>query len=91
MGTLAKLGELIVPAWEGRPGASEAGAAEFLDFLVGTSPQSRIDLYRNGLDTLNRRSQDKFGKPFTSTAPAEADVLLAPLREPWTYRRAGKR
>ncbi len=89
MGTLAKLGELIVPAWEGRPGASEAGAAEFLDFLVGTSPQSRIDLYRNGLDTLNRRSQDKFGKPFTSTAPAEADVLLAPLREPWTYRRAG--
>jgi hypothetical protein len=90
MTALAKLGELIAPAWEGKPGAAEAEAAGFLDFLVGCSPKSRIDLYKNGLDTLNRRSQEKFGKPFALVSSSEADTLLAALREPWTYGAAGK-
>ena len=85
MATLTKLGEIIVPAWNGNPGASEAGAAEFLDFLVGCSPPSQVDLYKNGLDTLNGRSQKQFGKPFALISAHEADALLAPLREPWTY------
>jgi len=43
---LTRLGEMMVPAWDGRPGASEAGAAAFLDFLMGScllaSEQLRI-------------------------------------------------
>lgn len=85
---LSKLGELIAPSWNGNPGAGEAGAAKFLDFLVGCSPRSRIELYKSGLDTLNHRSQEKFGKPFALITAGEADTLLAPLREPWTYRSA---
>jgi hypothetical protein len=85
---LSKLAEIIVPGWEGNPGAREVGAAEFLDFLVGCSPQSRIDLYKNGLDGLNRLSQQKFGKQFAVTDSHEADALLAPLREPWSYGKA---
>lgn len=86
---LSKLGELIAPSWNGNPGAGEAGAAEFLDFLVGCSPTTRIDLYRNGLDMLNRHSQKKFGKAFALTTTEESATLLAPLREPWTYGSAG--
>lgn len=90
MSALFKLGELIAPPWYGNPGASEAGAAGFLDFLVGRSPQSRIEMYKNGLDTLNRHSLEKFGKPFALVTAEEADTLLAPLREPWTYGGASK-
>ncbi len=82
---LSKLGDTIAPPWDGNPGAGEASAAEFLDFLVGCSPQSRIELYKNGLDTLNNHAQEKFGKPFALVTAGEADTLLAPLREPWTY------
>jgi hypothetical protein len=39
---------------------------------------------------LNHHSQEKFGKPFALTTSSEADTLLAPLREPWTYGSAGK-
>jgi len=77
---LRQLGELIVPAWNGYPGASEAGAAEFLDFLVGCSPQPRLDLYRHGLDALNRISHSKFGKPFADVDSQQAATLLAPLK-----------
>ena len=85
---LSKLGEIIVPPRNGNPGAHEAGAAEFLDFLIGCSSQQQIELYKTGLDTLNRHSNEKFGKPFAQLAAAQADSLLAPLREPWTYPKA---
>ncbi len=90
MTALSKLGELMAPAWDGKPGAAEAGAAEFLDFLVGCSPESRISLYKSGLDTLNHLSREKFGKMFALTTSSEADTLLTPLREPWSYGSAGK-
>ncbi|HLH01534.1 MAG TPA: gluconate 2-dehydrogenase subunit 3 family protein [Bryobacteraceae bacterium] len=90
LAALARLGEVLVPAWDGKPGAAEAGAAEFLDFLVGSSPANRIELYKSGLDELNRRAQQQFGKPFAAISQADADSLLAPLREKWSYGRAAK-
>src|SRR5580658_4539876 len=50
---LRKLGEIMMPAAQDTPGALEAGAAEFLDFLIGVSPPDRATLYRSGLDRLN--------------------------------------
>jgi hypothetical protein len=86
LSALRKLGELIVPSWNDIPGATEAGAAEFLDFLVGCSPKSRLDLYRNGLTALNRSAEQAFGKNFGMLDAREADRLLSPLRERWTFR-----
>lgn len=91
MRTLSKLGELLAPAWNGNPGAGECGAAEFLDFLVACSGHSRIELYKNGLDDLNRQSQQKFGIDFDSITSQQAVAILAPLREPWTYANAASR
>jgi hypothetical protein len=81
---LQRLSELLIPAMDGNPGAAEAEAAEFLDFLIGESPAERQRSYTAGLDALNLQSAMRFGKAFSATDDSQAHQLLAPLREPWT-------
>ncbi len=88
LSALTNLGDLIVPSRNNCPGATQAGAAEFLDFLIGCSPNSRLELYRNGLDALNHAAEQKFGKSFGMLTSVQADAFLSPLREPWSFRRA---
>jgi hypothetical protein len=82
---LRRLGEILVPARQSTPGAIEAEAAEFLDFLIGQSPSDRQALYRDGVAQLNREARERYGKPFADLSGSEADTILAPLREAWTY------
>lgn len=77
---LQRLGEIIVPSWSDRPGASEAGAAQFLDFLIGCSPKERVDLYCEGLNALNAESTKRFGAPFAAVSIEKSELLLTPLR-----------
>src|SRR4051794_18669807 len=81
---LRRLSDVIYPAGNGIPGALQAGAPEFLDFLLGESPEKRQTLYRDGLNELNRRSQKSAGVAFSATNKEQADQLLAPLRDAWT-------
>lgn len=81
--TLKSLGDILMPSMNGAPGASEAGAAEFLDFLIGQSPRERQRAYLEGLNALNAESKHRFEKPFSEISTQEAAQLLAPLREPW--------
>ena len=83
---LHKLGEILMPSAQDAPGASEAGAAEFLDFLIGVSPPARVTLYKSGLDRLNAEAQHRYKKPFGEITAEQAVPILAPLRAPWTYR-----
>ena len=69
----------------GAPGALDAKAPEFLDFLLSQSPADRQQLYRIGLDGLNAQARKRFTKAFTDVDASQAAMLLAPLREPWTY------
>ena len=85
-GALQRLGDLIAPALDGVPGAREAGAAEFLDFLIGESPADRQELYRTGLDELNQRAKREFDTSFAQLTDAQAERVLAPLRTPWTLK-----
>ncbi|HEY6987736.1 MAG TPA: gluconate 2-dehydrogenase subunit 3 family protein [Bryobacteraceae bacterium] len=82
--TLRRLSDLIAPAMQGAPGAMEAEAPEFLDFLIGESPADRQTLYRTGLDELNDRAQQQFEAPFARLTAEQADRVLAPLRAAWT-------
>lgn len=82
---LRRLSELLMPALNNLPGALEAKAPEFLDFLIGASPADRKQLYKNGLDSLNAQAQKKFGKAFADVNETQAGELLAPLRAAWTY------
>jgi len=82
---LERLAEVLMPAAGDSPGAKDAGAAEFLDFLISASPADRQAQYRDGLDKLNADARSRYGKAFAELAPAQIDTLLAPLREAWTY------
>jgi Gluconate 2-dehydrogenase subunit 3 len=82
---LRKLGDLLNPPMNGAPGALEAKAPEFLDFLMSQSAADRQQLYRNGLDALNALARKRFTKPFADVDTSQAEVLLAPLHDPWTY------
>jgi hypothetical protein len=86
LAALRRLGEILVPAQPNAPGAKEAEAAEFLDFLISESPADRQTLYRDGVDRLNREARSRYGKPFEAVSATEADAILAPLREPWTHQ-----
>ncbi len=83
-----RLTDVLYPAVNGVPGAVQAGAPEFLDFLLFESPAARQELYRNGVDELEHRSKKALNASFASADQAGAEKLLAPLREPWT-RRSG--
>jgi Gluconate 2-dehydrogenase subunit 3 len=81
--TLRQLCEILLPPLKGYPGALDAGAPEFLDFLLSVSPQDRQELYKMGLDRLDREARAKFGVHFDETSAAQADALLRPWMRPW--------
>jgi hypothetical protein len=82
---LRKLSELLMPPVNGAPGALEARVPEFLDFLLSQSPAERQQLYRNGLEGLNAQARKRFSKLFADVDTGQADMLLTPLRDLWTY------
>lgn len=82
--TLRKASEVLMPANNGRPGALEAKAPEFLDFLIGASPADRQETYRTGLNALDQQARKQFGKPFAELDAQQVDTLFAPLRQPWS-------
>src|SRR6185503_14436230 len=79
---LRKLSDLLMPPMGGNPGALDAGAPEFLDFLIGVSPADRQKLYRDGLDLLNARAKKQFSKLFAELDAAQADKIVRPLLVP---------
>jgi len=74
---LVKLADAILPAAGNRPSASQAGAPEFLDFLVSQSPANVQELYREGLEHL--------------ASAGVGSSTLAPLEQPWSYAGPGDR
>ncbi len=77
--TLNKLAEMLVPPIKGKPGAIDAHAPEFLDFLISRSPAASQTLYREGLDGLNASAKKHFHKPFAELDAKEADTIVRPL------------
>lgn len=86
LAALRRLSDIILPSIARVPGAIDARVPEFLDFLAGQSPLEVKALYRSGLDSLNTKAAAKFGRAFAGLENTQADELLGPLREAWTYR-----
>jgi len=76
---LNKLAEVLVPPIKNHPGALDAHAPEFLDFLISRSPAPSQHLYRSGLDGLNASSTRHFHKPFSELDAKQADSIIRPL------------
>lgn len=70
--TLKKLAELIVP------GASEAGAAEFIDFLSSHNDELAA-IFNGGFGWLDNYMRKTCGADFVAASPAEQTELLDKL------------
>jgi hypothetical protein len=83
--TLGKLAAVLVPPGKDRPGAVEAGAPTFLDFLISASAEDRQKLYCSGLDALDAQASSQFHKPFAELDDKQADAIIRPLlvARPW--------
>jgi hypothetical protein len=83
MATLNRLCDLLLPPLGGKPGATEAGTPAFLDYLIGSSPEARKKLYREGLDWLDAAARSKHRLPFAKLDDAQADSLVGPWLRTW--------
>ena len=83
MATLRHLGDILQPAYKGYPSSTDAGAPEFLDFLIGASPQDRKQIYQSGLDRLDSEARQRFQKSFAEVDAAQADQLIRPWLRAW--------
>lgn len=83
LATLRKLSAILMPPLNGYPGALEAGAPEFIDFLIGVSPLDRQQMYQSGLDRLNANAEEHFKVPFAQVNATQADTLLRPWLKAW--------
>ena len=81
--TLRHLCEILQPPYKGYPGATEAGAPEFLDFLIGASPEVQQHIYQSGLDRLDSDAKQKFSKSFSDLDAQQADQVIRPWLRAW--------
>jgi hypothetical protein len=80
--TLRRLSDLLLPALPPNPGALAAQAPEFIDNYLASCATDRQQLYRDGLDDLEKQAQARFRKRFADLTAAEADAIVKPLFSP---------
>jgi gluconate 2-dehydrogenase gamma chain len=72
-----RLAAIIIPS-DGTPGATEAGVAEFIDFMVASDPEAQYP-FRMGLAWLNAHSERIAGKKFLQLSGEQQMSVLEPL------------
>ncbi|MGB3619538.1 MAG: gluconate 2-dehydrogenase subunit 3 family protein [Catalinimonas sp.] len=74
--TTAELAETIVPTTD-TPGAKAAGVPAFIPMMLEECyPQEDRELFQRGLNTLDTRSEERFGRTFAAaSAEQRAEVL----------------
>ena len=83
LATLRQLCEVLMPPLKNAPGAIDAGAPEFLDFLISVSPADQQKMYVDGLNRLDAEAKQRFGVPFAGVNPQQADALIRPWLRTW--------
>jgi hypothetical protein len=83
MATLTRLSDVLMPPMGEKPGAVQAKTPMFLDFLIGSSPDVRKQVYSGGLDWLDGESKKKFNTEFAKLTDAQAGDLLNPWLRTW--------
>jgi len=83
MESLKRLCDVLVPPMGGKPGAIGAGTPQFLDMLIGQSPEPRKKIYSGGLDWLEAEAQRKYKLPFAKLEDGQASAVLKPWLRTW--------
>lgn len=76
--------DLIIPS-DGTPGAKEAGAGEFIDFMVANDPEIQYR-FRYGLDWIDAHSRYLYSQPFAELPQDRRRTLLEHLAYRDRYR-----
>lgn len=80
-GTLTELVDLIIPADEDSPGASEVGVPDFIEFIVKDQPELQQPM-RDGLKWLDDYSQQRFQGVFTGITTDQQTQILDRIAYP---------
>lgn len=83
MASLKRLCDVLLPPIGNKPGALQAGTPLFLDFLVGSSPETRGKMYTGGLDWLDAEAQKRYRTSFATLNGDQADAVLKPWLRTW--------
>lgn len=73
--TVQRLSDLIIPADDHSPGALEAGAAEWIDYMASNSPEL-AGIYHGGLGWLDHESRRRYGADFVAAKPEQQIAIL---------------
>jgi len=75
---VSALASRILPAVDGRPGATQAGALSFIDRALATFNAAQRPLYTDGIADLNRRAQAKVrgAVGFTALTSGQQDEVI---------------
>lgn len=80
--TVKALADLIIPKDERSGSATEAGAPEFIDYILSEYPDNQVAV-RGGLAWLDNEMRDRTGgKAFLAATPAQQTALLDDLAFP---------
>jgi len=89
---LDEVGETILPATAGSPGAKEAKIGDFMKTIVTDCYEKKDqDTFMDGIGKLNDASKKKFSKDFMELSPTEKHDLLVDLdKEAKEYNKTRK-
>jgi gluconate 2-dehydrogenase gamma chain len=76
---IAALTERIMPDAPGKPGAGEAGVANYIDLALAGVYQDQQDFYRRGLTQLDAYCHAQYKRGFAALQPDQQDEVVGAL------------
>jgi len=77
--TLAAIAARLIPTDASGPGATEAGAARYIDRALGGALSSFRETYRAGLAAVDRHARATKGSPFARLSSSDQDAVLGDI------------
>jgi gluconate 2-dehydrogenase gamma chain len=79
--TIIAYAERLMPGAPGKPGATDANVANYIDLALSGPYQDQQYFYRCGLQQLDAHCRAAFSKPFRSLAAAQQDEAITALQD----------
>jgi hypothetical protein len=74
-----RLADIIIPTDEQSPGAHEAGVIRYLDLLAGASPQPRQEMWRRGIEAVDRAARQRFQRGFSECNRMQQEEIVVEM------------
>ncbi len=76
---IAALTERIMPDAPGKPGAREAGVANYIDLALAGAYKDQQDFYRSGLMQIDAYCHAQYKRSFAALTPDQQDAVVGAL------------